>query len=140
MVHTFNLQTIPFILADGTAGNILILKALITCFELVSGFSVNWAKSSSAGLSLSVADFVRFARLLACPYKCWPTEYLGLPLGGASRNKNFWDPVLDRCRERLAWSKASYLSFGGSITLIKAALSNLPMYYLSLFKIHKDLA
>lgn len=36
--------------------------------------------------------------------------------------------------------KSNNLSFGGRITLIKATLSNLPTYYLSLFKIPKGVA
>lgn len=44
---------------------------------------------------------------------------------------------MDRCRKRLTRWKANYLPFGGWGTLIKATLSNLPIYYLSLFKIPK---
>lgn len=62
------------------------------------------------------------------------------PLVGSPRTKNFWDPVLERCRKRVAQWKAIYPSFGGRITLIKATLSNLPIYYLSLFKIPKGVA
>lgn len=40
------------ILAEGNEKNVLVLKSLIQCFELVSGFKVNWPKSHS-GLSLS---------------------------------------------------------------------------------------
>lgn len=61
---------------------------------------------------------------------------LGFTFGGSSRTKRFWEVVLERCRKRLARWKANYLSFGGRITLIKA-LSNLLIYYLSLFKIPK---
>lgn len=78
--HTFIADN-TLILTEGSARNILILKGVITCFELVSGYSVNWAKSSLAGSSLSEADYVRFVRLLGCPYKGWPSEYLDLPLG-----------------------------------------------------------
>lgn len=54
--------------------------------------------------------------------------------------KNNWEPGLDRCIKRLAMSKAHYLFFGGRMTLVKATLSNLPIYYLSLFKIPKGVA
>ena len=42
--------------------------------------------------------------------------------------------AMERLQKRLALWKAKYLSFGGRITLIKLVLSNLPLYYLSLFK------
>lgn len=60
---------------------------------------------------------------------------LGLPLGGSLREKEFWEPVLDRCKKRLAIWKANYLYFGGRMTLIKTTLSNFPIHYLSLFKL-----
>lgn len=50
-------------------------------------------------------------------------------LGGSSRNKEFWDPVLDRCSRKLTRWKANYFSVGGRITLIEATLSNLQTYY-----------
>lgn len=53
------------------------------------------------------------------------------------RNKDYWNPVVDRCRKKLTRWKANYLLFGGRITLIKATLSSLPIYFLSLFKIPK---
>lgn len=56
-----------------------------------------------------------------------------VPIG----RKLFWEPDLERCRKRLAIWNSNYLSFGGRITLIKAALNNLPIYYLFLFKIQK---
>lgn len=59
---------------------------------------------------------------------------------GIPEIKNFWVPVLERCRKRLARWKANYLSFGGRITLIKATLSSLPIYYLSSFKIPEGVA
>lgn len=62
-------------------------------------------------------------------------KYLGLPLGGVPRSLSFWDPVIERIQNKLDSWKRDYISLGGRITLIKAALSNLPVYYMSLFKI-----
>lgn len=64
----------------------------------------------------------------------WPLEYLGLPLGGNHRSRSFWDPVVERAEKRLARWKRSYISVGRRIMLIKVALANIPMYYMSLFK------
>lgn len=57
-----------------------------------------------------------------------------MPLGGNLRAISFWDPVVERVNRRLAGWKKSYISLGGRITLIKAVLSNVPVYYMSLFK------
>lgn len=69
----------------------------------------------------------------------WPIVNLGIPLGGSARSKAFLDPILDRCTTKLATWKDNYLSLGGRVPLIKAAVSNLPIYTLSLFKIPKGL-
>lgn len=40
-----------------------------------------------------------------------------ITIRSASKELNFWDPVVDRCRKRLTRWKANYLSFGGRTTL-----------------------
>lgn len=45
-----------------------------------------------------------------------------------------WDFLFDILKARLSRWKASCLSIGGRVTLIKAVLENIPTYYLSLFK------
>lgn len=44
----------------------------------------------------------------------------------------FWDPILERCSKKCASCKKKVYFFGGCITLIKPALSNIPFYYMSL--------
>lgn len=41
-----------------------------------------------------------------------------------------WNPVTERMEKKLATWKSRYLSSGGQITLIKAVLSNLSIYFL----------
>lgn len=60
---------------------------------------------------------------------------LEILLGGNPRSKTFLNLVIERCRKKLALWKANYLSIGGRITMTKAALSNLPIYFLSIFRI-----
>lgn len=74
------------------------------------------------------------ADLLGCKAGGIPNTYLGLPLCNGRASKSLWFPVLERLEKRLSLSKTYYLSFGGRITLIKAALANLPIYFISIFK------
>ena len=46
-----------------------------------------------------------------------------------------WDGVEERFKRKLAMWKKQYLSKGGRLTLIKSTLSNLPIYFMSLFVI-----
>ena len=51
-----------------------------------------------------------------------------------------WQPIIERIQYRLSSWKASCLSRAGKLTLIKAMLSSLPVYYLSIFKMPKKVA
>ncbi|XP_077242388.1 uncharacterized protein LOC143882885 [Tasmannia lanceolata] len=64
-----------------------------------------------------------------------PITYIGLRLGIGIPNAALWDIAVERIDRKLAIWKKKYLSFGGRITLIKAASSNMPVYFMSLFKI-----
>lgn len=46
----------------------------------------------------------------------------------------FWDPVVEKVFKKLAIWKKSYISLGGRITLIKAALTNISVYYMLVFR------
>lgn len=76
-----------------------------------------------------------YARSLGCEQEVWPIKYLGLPLGHNNpRALSFWQLVLEKMPKRLGTWKRNYLSLGGRIALIKSSLSNLPTYYMSIFK------
>jgi hypothetical protein len=62
-----------------------------------------------------------------------PMKYLGLPLGALYRAKSIWDGIVEKIEHHLAGWKKLYLSKGSRLTLLKHTLSNLLIYYLSLF-------
>ena len=72
---------------------------------------------------------------LGCKAGSLPTTYLGPPLGVAHKSVRIWDTIEERFRRRLATWKRQYISKGGRVTLIKSTLSNLPIYFMSLFRI-----
>ncbi|KAK2637401.1 hypothetical protein Ddye_032193 [Dipteronia dyeriana] len=57
----------------------------------------------------------------------------GLPLGGNSRRESFWNPVVSKVEQRLAPWKGAFISKGGRLVLIKAMLSSLPSYFMTVF-------
>lgn len=71
--------------------------------------------------------------VMGCKVGSWPMKYLGMLLGGNPRAVSFWDPVVEKVSKKMACCKRSYISLGERITLIKASLSNLLVYYMSLF-------
>ena len=65
------------------------------------------------------------------------TTFLGLPLGAPYKSSRVCEGVEERFQKRLVRWKRQYLSKGGRRTLIKSTLSNLSIYFMSLFVIPK---
>lgn len=114
------------------------LKYTLQIFEVISGFNVNWGKSTIIGIH--VDNVYPLADILGCKVEAWLLKYLGLPLGGQSHLTSFWDPMIEKVDKMLASWKKNNISFGGRITLIKAVLANIPIYYMSMFSIPSKVA
>lgn len=63
-----------------------------------------------------------------------------MPLGANPGRKSTWSPVLGKLKKRLSTWRRIVLSFPRRLTLIKSVMTNLPIYYLSLFKIPVGMA
>ena len=65
------------------------------------------------------------------------TSYLvfGLPLGAPHKSIGMWNPIEERFMRKLVIWKRQYISKGERVTLIRSILSNLPIYFMSLFQI-----
>ena len=61
-------------------------------------------------------------------------------MGANPRRKKTWSPVVEKVKLRLAGWKRRLLSYAGRLTLVKAVLSSIPVYYLSLFKLPEGIA
>ncbi|XP_010255174.1 PREDICTED: uncharacterized protein LOC104595909 [Nelumbo nucifera] len=96
---------------------------------------MNLDKSSLAGVNLEERELREYADVLRCAISDWPMAYLGLPLGDNPKKVSFWNPIVERFGKRLASLRKIYFSMRGRITLIRSTLANLPMYFLSVFKI-----
>ncbi|GKC76819.1 hypothetical protein Tco_1127593, partial [Tanacetum coccineum] len=64
----------------------------------------------------------------------FPFTYLGLPIGSNMNLTSSWNILVKHFQKRLSSWKANLLSIGGRLTLIKAVLESLSIYYLSIFK------
>ena len=113
------------------------IKSVLILFQLTSGLKINFFKSEILGINVENSKLHDLARILSCKVGNFPLSYLGLHIGGTSSRVACWDPLLERMNKKLATWKSRLLSIGGRITLIKASLSNLPIYYMSLYPIPK---
>ncbi|GJR35218.1 hypothetical protein Tco_1210902 [Tanacetum coccineum] len=69
-----------------------------------------------------------------CKVESLPLTYLGLPIRSNTNRVASWKVLVDRFKAKLSGWKASLLSIGGRLTLIKCVLGSLMIYYMSIFK------
>ncbi|KAK1264426.1 hypothetical protein QJS04_geneDACA014981 [Acorus gramineus] len=69
----------------------------------------------------------------------FPVRHLGRPLHLGKFHKVEWSPLIEKFTKRLEGWKGKLLSTGGRLVLLQAVLSNLPTFFLSMFKIPKGI-
>ncbi|XP_016165230.1 uncharacterized protein LOC107607841 [Arachis ipaensis] len=109
-------------------------KRLLRCFEVMSGLSINFDKSSLIPVNCSQEWASQMCRLLGCQAANLPVKYLEINLGANPRLVKTWKPLIDKVEEKLSLWKAKVLSKARKLVLIKFVINSLPTYYLSLYK------
>ncbi|XP_071687322.1 uncharacterized protein [Rutidosis leptorrhynchoides] len=112
------------------------LKRILTILEifyLVSGLRINVSKSQIFGVRVEEADLNMFAAITGCRAGSFPNMYLGIPIGTKNLVSN-WGTLVDKFRAKLSGWKASLISSGGRLTLLKSVMGSLGIYLFSLFK------
>lgn len=74
------------------------------------------------------------ASMFNCGFDSTPFKYLGLPVGKKMNKVCNWNDVIDCFTRRLSSWKSKILSIGCRLTLCKAVLGSIPVYYLSIFR------
>lgn len=110
------------------------IKMILSCFQMISGPKVNFTKSKISGVDDNETQLKGFADILGCKMDKFSIKYLGLPLGANPRSVNSWAPSIERFQKKLSLWKSKYMTIGGRVSLIRPTLSNLPVYYMSLFR------
>ena len=126
------------IFCDADPNQIIILRAILTRFEEVSGLRINFGKSKLVLVEV-VHNLDVLVGLLGCKQSSLTLKYLGLSLD-AKFELSIWNPILEKMKRRLVVWKRLNLSKGGKVTLIKSSLSSLPTYFLSLLRIPRNVA
>ncbi|XP_076929839.1 uncharacterized protein LOC143594399 [Bidens hawaiensis] len=103
-------------------------------FHIISGLKVNLPKSCLIGVEVEDGEIQNFASILHCKVGSTPFVHLGVIVGANMNRYNNWQSVLDVFNARLTSCKASSLSMGGRLTLLKSVLESIPTYYFFIYK------
>ena len=113
------------------------LSWLLMWFESISCLRINLNKSEIISIG-SVVEVDSMALELGCKIGALPSSYLGLPLGAPHNSVSVWDGIEEGFRKRLALWKRQYIPKGGRITLIRSTLLSLAIYFMSLFRMPRQ--
>lgn len=108
----------------------MVLQRILRCFQLTSGLEVNLSKSILVGVGCTDNDLQPMADLLHCGMRRLSCQYLGQPIGTDPRSKVLRYQVIEKFENKLSSLKRQYSSMETRILLIKANISNSPMYYM----------
>lgn len=109
------------------------LNLILRTSKCIFGVKVIIFKSSLVGIGMGDEEVTSCVEIIGCRKESWSLKYLDMPLGGNPRSLAFWDLVVERINKKLVVWKKSYF-IGVQITLIKVAMVNMSVYYISLFK------
>ncbi|XP_026453657.1 uncharacterized protein LOC113354641 [Papaver somniferum] len=123
-------DTLVFLDAKEEEAENLVL--ILQSFEAITGLSVNLSKS--VVISIGADHKVdAIADILSCRIEKFPLKYLGIPIGAAARSTTIWDVIIESFLKKLAPWKRRFFNKAGRVVLIKATLSSLPIYFMSIF-------
>lgn len=109
----------------------LYLNWILLCFEALSSLKVNLEKSAIYPMG-KVQNIHRLAKELGCTMRSVPITFLVLPLGAKHNNSMVWGGI-EKFRKKQATWKRQHIFKWGQLNLIRSTLSNLSIYFLSLF-------
>lgn len=103
-----------------------VIKSILTAFSDFPGLQINYHKSTLVPVSAKEGTASKIAWLLGCPISSFPCTYLGLPLSLHKITHGMLPPVIHKVDRRLSGWMATFLSWGGRLTLVNSVLAGIP--------------
>lgn len=110
------------------ASELRAVRALLLAFGEAFGLHTNMAKSSTTPIQCTQEEIAVVTSELACPVTTFPLLYLGLPLSVRKVSASALQPLVDRMAKKLSTWRASMLSRGDRLALVRHVLSAMPTH------------
>jgi hypothetical protein len=114
---------------------LFILKCLLQTVVVSTGLKVNFHKSFIVPINVDAKKTNILEDTLGCLVWSMPFTYLGLPLGTTKPMVQDFMPVLSRIEKKRLMSISHLTSYSGQLTLVNAALSSLPTFYMCILQL-----
>jgi hypothetical protein len=111
-----------------TTGEANKLNSILSDFVEASGMTLNLEKSKLYFFNTPIEFQAHISRLLGIPKSSLPSNYLGIPLTGASERSISWDNMLLSISNRLNKWTFRPLNIAARLVLLKSVLQTLPTY------------
>lgn len=95
---------------SSTRVEVILLKIILRCFQLVLNLNVNWSKSSLVGVSCLEEAVRLLAGYVHFKIRKLPFAYLGFLVGTRAKSTVVWNPMIERVEKRLSTWQRRYLS------------------------------
>lgn len=113
------------------------LQQILQHFGEATGLCTNFQKSEVFPIRCEQIDVSFVLENLQAKQGQLPCKYLGLPLHMGRLHRSDEQTIVDRVAARLPAWKARLLNKAGKLTLVKAVLSAIPTYYMTVFSLSK---
>lgn len=100
---------------------VLSLKRILSCFQLVLGSKVNISKSLLVGIGVLRGYHLVLGgqHIIHCRSSHLPIIFLGLSIRAKLRSRCLWDSVIDKFERKLSICKKQYLFLGEGLLWLR---------------------
>jgi hypothetical protein len=114
-----------------TTGEVSTTKAILQVFGEVSGLAVNLTKSQAIPICCDDIDTDTLLQPVGLQISMLPCTYLGMPLSLRRLRKIDIQALIDKIAARLGHWKGKLMSRAGRLTLLRAVLSAMPVFFMT---------
>jgi hypothetical protein len=107
------------------------------CFEHILGMNINYSKSDLISVNLDEEETLQYFRIFCCKVGSFPFKYLGVHLHYKKLRREGIQPILDKVINKIPDWKGKLLSYGVWVVLLRACLTSIPIYLMSLIRFSK---